>query len=451
MTDKLSNNTPVPFIPSVDPSVLPDSPPPQEVAADPITPLPSMSPLAANPATEFGVPELKAETMIESDPPKAVAENPITPSVPPVPEENPAIRPPRASSAVGNKSGDPYIKQHHGLPKALIAGIASLVFLIGGLGAGVYLSRQKQSPKIEASVCSPNGVTERYCNSSVSPEANKCHSCQNNEWQEDSDCAGLTCNACGDTNNPNDNTTCQAGGGGGGGGGGGQAGTCTDTSCSADTNQFVRHFVCNSALIGGKCEPGTHGRGVVYDSGDNRNNKYASFRGDSCTSEQIDLFNNVGDPYTEGFVQFIARNNDFSNCGAPTSTPRPTPTPTSRPTPTPTPTPRPPSATPTPVAISANCESLVGQVSNGAGGWISKTDNEFMAAVRPGDRVRFVCTGHKTQGSFTKSAFFINSILHVDDVVKLNETQFAVEYTISAAGQLEVESVLLHDTKGWVD
>jgi hypothetical protein len=26
-----------------------------------------------------------------------------------------------------------------------------------------------------------------------------------------------------------------------------------------------------------------------------------------------------------------------------------------------------------------------------------------------------------------------------------------VEYTVPAAGQLEVESVLLHDTKGWVD
>ena len=113
-----------------------------------------------------------------------------------------------------------------------------------------------------------------------------------------------------------------------------------------------------------------------------------------------------------------------------------------------------PTSTPvptTPATISANCESLVGQISNGAGGWTTKTDAEFAASARPGDGVRFVCTGHKTQGAFTKSAFFINGTLHVDDVVKLNDTQYAVEYTIPAAGSLEIESVLLHDTKGWVD
>lgn len=110
-----------------------------------------------------------------------------------------------------------------------------------------------------------------------------------------------------------------------------------------------------------------------------------------------------------------------------------------------------PTVTPTPVTISANCESLAGQMSDGAGGWTSKTDAEFVAVARPGDRVRFMCTGAKTGGNFTKSAFFINGILHVDDVVKLNDTQFAVEHTIGAAGALKVESVLLHDSKGWVD
>ena len=110
-----------------------------------------------------------------------------------------------------------------------------------------------------------------------------------------------------------------------------------------------------------------------------------------------------------------------------------------------------PSATPTPETISANCDSLVAQMSDGAGGWITKTDVEFAASARPGDGVRFVCTGAKTGGTFTKSAFFINGVLHTDDGVKLNDTQFAVEYTIPAAGELEVESVLLHDTKGWVD
>ena len=110
-----------------------------------------------------------------------------------------------------------------------------------------------------------------------------------------------------------------------------------------------------------------------------------------------------------------------------------------------------PTPTPTPVVTAAHCESLVGQVSDGDGGWTSKTDSEFAAAARPGDNVRFMCTGVKPSGIFTKAAFFINDILHVDDVVKLNDTQFAVEYTISGAGQLKVGSVLLHDSQGWVD
>src|SRR3989339_1415593 len=149
MTDKLSNNIPTPFTPSGTPSVLPDSQPPQAVAVDPITPLPSMSPSAVNPPSKFGSPEPKVETVIGPVPPKPV-ENTTTPSVP---QENPTIRAPGTSSVVGDKLGDPYVKKHHGSPKTIIAGIVGLVLLIIALGGGLYLTRQKQDLATNASYC----------------------------------------------------------------------------------------------------------------------------------------------------------------------------------------------------------------------------------------------------------------------------------------------------------
>lgn len=98
-----------------------------------------------------------------------------------------------------------------------------------------------------------------------------------------------------------------------------------------------------------------------------------------------------------------------------------------------------------PTAISANCASLVAQILDESGSWETKTDDEFTALARPGDKVRFMCTGAKLNGNFTKSAFLINNVSYVDDVVKLDETRFAVEYVIGMSGPLKVESVLLRD------
>ena len=451
MTDNLSNNIPTPFTPSGTPSVLPDSPPPQEVAVDPIPPLPSMSSSAANPPSKFGVPEPKVETVIAPAPPKPV-EKPVTPPAPSVPEENPAIHPPGAQSAVGNKPGDPYVKKHHGLPKVTIAGIASLAFLVVALGSGLYLTRQKQDLQTLAEGCycvddgscasgestipnidcdnNRNGQGTACCGGSGGGRPTDSPPSQGCQPYDGSDCGGNNqgfCTRCPDgaggrteyyCNSPNVGSGggCRAPSGGEGGGGG---------SVPTDSPRRVRvSYFCSTCQPGGICQENfTMGNGGL---------------GNPCS--QVDECDSNGQNCYG--IQWCA-----SSCsgggggggggGGPT-------TPPEQPT-------QPPIATPTPVTISANCESLVGQISNGAGGWTTKTDAEFAASARPGDGVRFVCTGHKTQGAFTKSAFFINNILHVDDVVKLNENQFAVEYTIPAAGSLEVESVLLHDTKGWVD
>ncbi len=420
MTDNLSNNIPTPFTPSGTPSVLPDSPPPQEVAVDPIPPLPSKSPSAANPPTTLGVPEPKIETVVKPDPPLAT----------PVPEEDPAIRPPGTLSAVGGKSSDPYVKKHQDLPKIVIAGVVALVFLVVALGSGLYLTRQNQDLKTNASYCA-------ICSGSGCECANGTQTGNSCQY------APPECSELGRTWQPD--SSCTVGSSCGGGGGGGGGGTCPPPDTNTGACAIYR---CYGGCSGGICN---ENRGDIGCD---------QAIGSQCG--QIDEECRRPDNSTYWRLKDGQLNCGGSCSGSPTLPPEPTatPRPTSTPQPTATPTPRPPtvtptsippSATPTPETISANCDSLVPQMSDGAGGWITKTDVEFASQARPGDGVRFVCTGAKTGGTFTKSAFFINGVLHTDDGVKLNDTQFAVEYTIPAAGELEVESVLLHDTKGWVD
>ena len=403
MSDKFPNNVSTPFTPSGIPSALPNSLPPQEVLVDPIPPLPSMSPSAANQPSKFGAPEPKVETVIGPVPPKPV-ENTTTPSVP---QENPTIRAPGTSSVVGDKLGDPYVKKHHGLPKTIIAGVVALVFLVIALGGGLYLTRQKQQVKILADNC--------WCSSTE----DSCNGCGTNSCIPNIDCDG---------NHNGQGTACC---------GSSPTSTPGGPTPTPDTSKHFITFTCDRCASDRRCQ--------TPDIGINPRYSIGAAPG-SCA--QVDECESPGDSNCT-----VVSLCDQSCSGIQlTSTPGPTSTPTPIMIPSATPTPiMIPSATPTPETISANCDSLVAQMSDGAGGWITKTDVEFAASARPGDGVRFVCTGAKTGGTFTKSAFFINGVLHTDDGVKLNDTQFAVEYTIPAAGELEVESVLLHDTKGWVD
>ena len=429
MSDKFPNNVSTPFTPSGIPSALPNSLPPQEVLVDPIPPLPSMSPSAANQPSKFGAPEPKVETVIGPVPPKPV-ENTTTPSVP---QENPTIRAPGTSSVVEDKLGDPYVKKHHGSPKTIIAGIVGLVLLIAILGGGLYLTRQKQDLATNASYCAICSGSGCECDNGTQTG----NSCQY---------APPECSELGRTWQP-DSINCSAGSSCGGGGGGGSGGTCP----APDTNTGAcAIYRCYGGCSGGICN---ENRGDIGCD---------QAIGSQCGQIDEECRRNDGSTYwrlKDGQLNCsgICSGSptlppELTATPGPTSTPRPTATPTPIMIPSATPTPiMIPSATPTPETISANCDSLVAQMSDGAGGWITKTDVEFAAQARPEDEVRFVCTGAKTSGIFTQSAFFINGILHTDDTVKLNDTQFAVEYTILSAGELEVESVLLHDTKGWVD
>lgn len=241
---------------------------------------------------------------------------PAPPPAPPTPVEIPqttSTPPPPPATGI---TTDTKVKWGAG---KVVGAIVVVVVLVAGLAAGIFLSQRQQNVvKTPAAVCAPNDVLEKYCDSS---NQTACHKCVNNQWEEHSagDCSSLTCEPCGPSGN---NTTCSSGGNTGGGGG-----TCDSLSCTATSSQFVRHFVCSTRLIGGKCDLTAPGAVVISDTGDNRSLKTATYFGQACTSEQIDIFNDIADPYTNsnGYVTSIQRDNDFSNCGGtvPTATPTP--------------------------------------------------------------------------------------------------------------------------------
>lgn len=510
MTDQLPNNTQVASGPPANPTVLPDAPPPQDIAVDPI-PLPSSSPFnMVNPSMESVTSsDINIETVVEPEPVKmpeavidpvpetiaelpAVTEEKLPETVSPVPEEDPSvIRPPQPSTDQSTTSS----QQHNKISKKVIAGITGLVFLISGLSVGIYFNSQNFGV-----LDSRRYAADNMCN--VDPSRN-CGS-DPKEWEkgwidarkkENEGAIPVQneyTNANDDQNkNPQDGVQAEiirhAGDTGVGDPGagnrtgetitvsGGAANNPSPTTavssgtCGPNKNQ-VCNCLPNSCVHSALGSPGgrlcsADGMGLLVTSCSESGSIY------TCGCDYGTVNGSVGPAtcwykgsastsYATGHVD--AQN----NCGSgPAGTPNPTAT--TRPgSPSPTPTTKPgggggggggneptvpPGSSPTPVTISANCQSLIGQTKDNAGAWVDRTDTEFIGYARAGDQVRFVCTGHKTQGNFTKAAFFINNILHVDDVIKLSVDKYAVPFTIPASGSLEIEAVLLHDSKGWVD
>lgn len=539
MTDQLPNNNQTSPVAPVNPltqgsppslssspsAVLPDAPPPQDIAVDPV-PLPSASPSnMVNPGTESVVsPDMNVETVVEPDPvkmPEEVVEQPV-PEVPetmvvppaevqekppdtdtPVPEEDPsAIRSPQPSANQPSNSA----QQHNKISKKIIAGITGLVFLISGLSVGIYFNSQNFGV-----LDSRRYAADNMCN--VDPSRN-CGS-DPKEWEkgwidarkkENEGAIPVQneyTNANDDQNkNPQDGVQAEiirrageTGVGDPGAGNrtgefvttsGGAANNPTPTTAVSDSggplacppNQCIREgsgkdgYRCNSTGTGWAnpfyCDMGDDGSNPV----NGRINTCGCWNGEKAGESGPYLCwakNPITNELLEQHGQIITK----EGCaGGPSPnvvvTTVPNPTATTKPgSPSPTPTTKPggggggggggneptvpPGSSPTPVTISANCQSLVGQTKDNAGAWVDRTDAVFVGLARPGDQVRFVCTGHKTQGNFTKAAFFINNILHVDDVVKLSADKYAVPYTIPLSGvlTLKVEAVLLHDTEGW--
>lgn len=541
MTDQLPNNnqaSPVapvnplmqgpPPSPSSSPAtVLPDAPPPQDIAVDPV-PLPSASPSnMVNPGIESAVsPDINVETVVEPDPvkmPEAVVEQPVpeTMAVPPaeaqekspdtgapVPEEDPsAIRPPQSPADKSTSSS----QQHSKISKKIMAGIASLVFLISGLSVGIYFNSQNfgvfdsrryaadNMCNVDGRICDNPGDWERgwfearqeeninkrpvqdeYTSANPANDPNQGltqeaqiirQAGEDNEFNRSSIAAEDAAKKGGDPVNASTVTAptlpplLPSGSGVGtpsplsGGtpgpsvtaGQSGDASQCygigggqVERDCLANAkNGRYTSGVCIGKTVEecSKLGKPTYCSGTQEKAGTARAGEFLNCGGTSTNGcGQVDVYDSAGK-----LIGFVI---DKSGCnGKPPETNTENAPPRDLQTPI---VPGGATATQPPVTVSAKCDSLVGQTKDNSGAWVDRTDAAFVGLARPGDQVRFVCTGHKTQGNFTKAAFFINNILH-DDVIKLSADKYAVLFTIPASGALEVEAVLLHDREGWVD
>ena len=516
MTDQLPNNTQASSVlpgnssmqgpPPSTATVLPDAPPPQDIAVDPI-PLPSSSPSnMVNPSMESATSsDINIETVIEPEPvkmqevvidpvPEIIAELPVATeeelpeSGSPVPEEDPSvIRPPQSPTDQSISSS----RQHTKISKKVIAGIAGLVFLISGLSVGIYFNSQNfgvfDSRRYAAdNMCNVSRTcTEDWQwregwvdahkkeNEGAIPVRDEYTNANDDQSPADGVQAEIIRRA-GETGvgdpgagkRTGDYVTTAGGPTSGGatpvptgsnvqagnagncyGIGGGQA----ERDCLANAkNGQYSSGICRGKTVEECSKLGKpfYCSGSQEKAGTGRAGEFLSCGGSSTGGcGQIDIYAPGEGPSTHQAIGFVI---DKSGCNG-----KPPETTTNNAPPRDLQPPTVPdggtTATPTLATISAKCNSLVGQTKDNVGTWVDRSDAEFVGLVRAGDQVRFVCTGHKTQGNFTKAAFFINRILYVNDVIKLSTDKYAVPFTIPASGQLDVEAVLLHDTKGWVD
>ncbi|MBI5355996.1 hypothetical protein HZB78_00080 [Candidatus Collierbacteria bacterium] len=510
MTDQLNPSLAgMPVPPSS--TTLPDAPPPQDIAVDPI-PLPSSAPIAADqPATPVNSilsqtdvklepiqPETMAEVVIEQQIPQeeTVSAKTVQKGQDPdvktpgpaetknevntVPEEDPSIiRPPQPPT--GQQDGIS-LQQHKKISTKVLAGITSLVFLISGLSVGIYFNSQNfgvLDPRRYAAdnMCNVNRVcTEDWQWREGWADARK------EENKESVPVRNEYTNANDDQNNNQDGIQAEiirhAGESGVGDPGAGKR-TGEFVTTSGGTPGGVTPI-----LTGANTQTGDAGNCYGIGGGQAErdclaNAKNGQYTSGVCRGKTVEECSKLGKPvYCSGSQEKAGtgRAGEFLSCGGSSTSGcgqvdvydgttligfvidksgcngKPPETSTNNASPRDIQIPTVPSGiTPTVASVSANCQSLVGQTKDNAGTWIDRSDAEFVGLARAGGQVRFVCTGHKTQGNFTKAAFFINSILHVDDVIKLSADKYAVPFTIPASGELKVEAVLLHDAKGWVD
>lgn len=136
-----------------------------------------------------------------------------------------------------------------------------------------------------------------------------------------------------------------------------------------------------------------------------------------------------------------------------------TPTPTQEVTSTPTPT-LPPGTSPTPTSalshtptptLPPGVTAACGEVEAYDTNWNKLTSTQ-LAALDPGDVVRFVVSGTSSSGTFDKAKFTVNgTALPETSTKKPGSDAFYVEYTIPASGtNFSVSAQVHHSTLGWI-
>lgn len=399
----------------------------------------------SNPAANNQPPDSGISPLPDSPPPQDVKVDPIP--LPSVPMENPIIRPPQPLSPPPPPP-PPAGAKHSRFPKPVIAGISALVFLLVALGSGLYLVGKQGVGEIRKQAGDvPDGSSSGCCSNDAQCQtwfgaAFTC-SLANGACQSTFQCTagpvpGNECETdqnCVDSHGGDSSWVCQ-----------GQEG---QKRCQQTSGEVCPGGTCN-AFIGFKCDSLVFKDGGLQclDNPRDFGTDEAGARNYAAGCGQTDKVCTDGNNHRQlcgGFTVYS------SSCGGGQETATPTPPPGATATPTPRPTATPtPGATATPTsAVSAQCVDMTLQFSTAAGGWRNATGGEIPS---PGQRVRFLATGSLTTGSFTRGAFYVNGVLHTDDVVKVDDTHFGLEYTTSAAGgNLSVGAVLFHSSQGWVD
>lgn len=455
-------------VPLEEPPLQPPVPEPESVQVAPV-PLPSISvtptPSPLPPPATVTAPPATVPRVVAAAPEPLPAPNPAAVNF----AEDPTTRPPKPVAAASDAVTPP----HSGKPKPLFAAIIALLLLIAALGGGLYLVGQQGVGEIRRAAACPSAGTCTYfsCDQKLvytgrGPE-NNCERtqesgfCQNNYPASnpcgvleavcgDGVCAGENeINSCPqDCGAPAATATTSAGGG--------SSYDCryenngtTVSVTGGDCGQYIFRallYQCDGRNEGDydRCQPGTPGYGETLR--DEHGATSVSIGSPTCQKRQqadlivVDRPNDGLDdnelPGTPRIANYIIKVNSDS-CSSPTTAPTPTPVST---------------ATPTEVQVVAQCMNVTAQTKDATGNWVNVPGNNLPSRAKAGDRVRFVAQGSTNSGSFTQGAFFINGTLNTEDVTKIDATHFAVEYTIPASGgNLKVEAVLLHNSKGWVD
>jgi hypothetical protein len=361
----------------------------------------------------------------------------------------------------------------------IIASILGLVVLIGGVGAGIILTQQKQlfQQKAVTTVnCSAPtntcvaGGGDVDCRKWICPHGDtnndgKCQFPDTDAYYTDynTNCSNVTCgNQCCQIdwlNSP-------------GGGYCTQLDNCkeinlncgvspTSAPTSAPTSTPTPTPTANNS-----CPYNNHCKIVYCPNGDTNGDGHCderdtggyygpqvtcgtySFGATECG--QIDSLGADGNYCTpaNGFNFHIK----LTNCGGipnPTSTPTPTATPTHTPTPTPTATPTAtPTSTPTPTIppVAPYCAAIEAYDQS----WAALSSTQ-LSALTAGDTVNFCVAGAAPSGTFDMAQFTINGTqLATTTTQRPTSTDYCQSYTIKATDTtVTVTARIHHSTLGW--
>jgi len=297
-----------------------------------------------------------------------------------------------------------------------------------GVGGGDQCSWGDGS-SCDACTANDPGTTKECENSTDCPQIchfNKCRNCS--DIGDASTCA--THDRCAWVNNscqlnttppPSGDCTPTVTGSGGGLCGVGSSTSVKITACLPDTcSGLTSELKLSFNSVSANCAGSTYANDCNTVCGNAGSTSYITFPSGSQKGACQDLTASCTVPNACGACQVDIRGNganvgervnDSSGCTTPTPTRVPTGTPT-----------------PTPTTISCQCDLIKAYSTT----WTLLTSAD-LAALKPGDKVRFAAKGTTTSGTIDKIRYKINNGAFIESIIKKPGTnEFYYEYTIPA-------------------